>query len=138
MGDHWCHYMGLGLIAIFVLRRKKETTDVNAMTQQLSLADRIRPLVNNAIKKEATTGELADLEMMLVSLWRKRLKMDDQPASQAVIALRQHAQAGPLLLQLEQWLHSPHQNNEVDIEEMLKPYKDLPHDSFEVIEHQTI
>lgn len=128
------------LVLLYILfgnRRKKLVEQELDSVQKQSLADRIRPLVNDAIEKKASQGQLANLEMMLVSLWRKRLNMDEMPANKALIELRKNDQAAPLLLQLERWLHSPHHDEEIDVEEILKPYKEMPEDFVPEQELQT-
>jgi hypothetical protein len=40
--------------------------------------------------------------------------------------LRQHAEAGPLLQSLEDWLHRPEPAADVDIAALLVPYRDMP------------
>ena len=40
--------------------------------------------------------------------------------------------AGPLLGQLETWLHQPGSHDPVDVAELLRPYRDLPPDAVDI------
>ena len=45
---------------------------------------------------------------------------------QAFSLLREHDQAGPLIRQLEAWLHQRSPDRAVDVTAMLEPYQNLP------------
>ena len=42
-----------------------------------------------------------------------------------------HPEAGPLLQQLESWLHRPGPADRVDVAGLLKPYQDVPAEAVE-------
>ncbi len=117
----------IGLPLILFLGRKSRT-ERHSSSRSLTAADRLRPLVEEAMNGNLSDARLAQLERELVALWRKRLKLDEMKASDAIIVLRKHEQAGALLCQLEAWLHRPGGEQSVDVAEMLKPYQDLPAD----------
>ncbi len=77
---------------------------------------------------------LAELEMMLVAFWRKKLQLEDRDAAAVIPELRRHEEAGPLLSQLEVWLHRPATGDEVNVEELLNPYRSLPSDALESLD----
>lgn len=120
-----------GLFAILFAFRKKDDLGKEARTRQATLADRLRPVVEQAIEGELPGDRLAELEMMLVAFWRKRLKMEDQPAAEVIPQLRSHSAAGPLLRQLETWLHQPKSDAEIDLAALLEPYRNLPPDALD-------
>jgi hypothetical protein len=61
----------------------------------------------------------------LVAFWRKRLDLDSLPTNQAIQQIKQHPQAGPLLRQLEEWLHSPTPPPDLDLPRLLEPYRQI-------------
>jgi hypothetical protein len=46
--------------------------------------------------------------------------------AEAIAVMRKHPDAGPLLGQLEAWLHRPGPPDPVDVRALLRPYRDLP------------
>jgi len=125
-----------GLVAIIwwiCAEHAQKHRHATASQQPLSLADRLRPIVQDAIAGKTNEGQLAELERMLLAFWRKRLKLDDMDAADAIAALRKHQEAGVLLEQLEVWLHRPESSGEIDVAVLLDPYQDLPADAMEAV-----
>jgi len=120
--------LGLLTIAVtfFFPRSKKVET---AGPRRETLADRLRPLVEGAIAGKLGADEIAKLERALLNYWRKRLNLEHQEAGTAFAELRTHAEAGPLLTQLEGWLHRPGEREAVDVSTLLEPYRNLPAES---------
>ncbi len=115
----------LGLMAILLVGRKRMTAEEKA-AKRLSLADRMQPLVEEAMRGELSGPKQAELERMLLTYWRRKLDLNDTVASEAIVTLRNHETAGELLRQLEGWLHMPADRRQtVDVAELLKPYKDV-------------
>jgi hypothetical protein len=98
----------------------------------LSLADKLRPLVEGAMAGKLSPPELACLERTLLAYWRKRLHLEQTEPAEAIALLRSHAEAGPLLEQLEVWLHKAEPDREVNPALLLAPYHELPADALEV------
>ena len=115
------------LIPILLIGRKKKVEAAAPTERPLTLADRLRPLV-----EEATTGKLsadrqAELERLLLWHWRTKLNLADTDVAQAIITLRRHEQAGALLRALEGWLHRPPGSaHNIDVAAVLAPYRDIP------------
>lgn len=122
----------IGLIAIiyFGFVRRRRTVAV-VEQRPVTLADRLRPLIDGAIAGRLSQAELASLERSLLAFWRKRLKLEDTEPALAIERLRQHPESGPLLHQLELWLHRPGTSEKVDPVELLKPYQQWPANSLE-------
>jgi hypothetical protein len=124
---------GLGLVAIllsfFFPRRNKAAA---AGDRPLSLADRLRPLVEGAAAGRLSQEQLAGLERGLMAYWRKRLRLETTEPGEAMEKLRKHPEAGPLLAQLEDWLHRPRPSAAVDVAKLLEPYRHLPPDEVDV------
>lgn len=124
---------GVGLAALiasfFFPRRRVRRT---AVDRPVSLADRLRPLVEGATKGTLSRAELAGLERALLAYWRKRLGLESTEPGQAVEMLRRHAEAGPLLAHLEAWLHRPGPQAPVDVAALLAPYRNVPPDAVDL------
>jgi len=121
---------GVGLLAIlFVGRtwRRRSAPPPPAPT----LADRLRPLVEAVARGGADTGAKAELERLLVAFWRARLGLRDSKAADAIVAIKQHAEAGVLLRQVEAWLHMPTPPAQTDWQALLAPYRSVTAASFE-------
>jgi len=91
-----------------------------------SLAEQLRPLVEGAVRGDLSGSQLAGLERGLLAWWRKRLDLEKCDPSEALERLRRHPEAGPLLNQLESWLHKPGPAGGVDMQSLLEPYRKLP------------
>ena len=76
-------------------------------SRPVTLADRLRPLVDAAVAGKLEQGQHAELERLLIGYWRKRLGLEQARPAEAIAAMRQHPEAGPLLRRLEEWLHRP-------------------------------
>jgi hypothetical protein len=126
---------GIGLIAIvgsFIYPRRKK--GAIAADQVVSLADKLRPLVEGAIAGTLSRIELANLERSLLAYWRKRLNLEAAEPGVAIDTIRNHPDGGPLMNQLEIWLHRPktEQGAAIDVANLLAPYRDLPADEIEL------
>lgn len=121
----------LGLMAIVFVGRKRKIAAGADGSKPKSLSDRLRPLVEAGIDGKLEHSEQAELERMLLAYWRRRMKLEDLTAADAIVKLREHEDAGPLLRQLEIWLHSPHKQEDVDVAMLLSPYQNLPADALE-------
>ena len=92
----------------------------------MSLADRLRPLVEDAMHGKLDDGKQAELERMLLTYWRGKLDLNDATAAEAITKIRNHETAGELLRQLEGWLHMPaERRQQVDVGSLLEPYRNI-------------
>ncbi len=122
----------LGLAAILLARRGKHVASGEAAGRALTLADRLKPLLDKAVAGKLGAGEQAELERLLIGYWRRRLKLEDEPPAKLIALLRQHDEAGPLLRRLEDWLHRPAGTaGPVDVTALLKPYQAIAADEIE-------
>ena len=108
------------LLLLFWRRRRTQLTESAAA--QVSLADRLRPLVESARRGELPREQHAELERTLLAFWRERLGYEDLDAAEAIGKMRQHEEAGALLRALEDWLHRPQPAEDVDVNALLEPY----------------
>ncbi len=121
----------IGMVVILFARLKRPGDHQQESLQAPSLADRLQPMVEKAISGQLSKSQMAELEMMLVAFWRKRLCLEQTDVAKVAQELKQHEEAGPLLQQLEILLHRPASNDEVDIAQILKPYQNLPAEAME-------
>jgi hypothetical protein len=118
-----------GLIVILLVGRRKRVKASAQASRPATLADRLRPLVDAAMTGNLTAGQHAELERLLIGYWRRRLKLEHAAPAECMAALRDHAEAGPLLHRLEDWLHRPAGTAEpVDVAALLQPYRAIPAD----------
>lgn len=123
----------VGLIALLWAGRKRRHAALqSSATRAPTPAERLRGLVERAHSGSLSQAERAQLEMSLVAHWRRRLALQDQPASTVLPLLRAHAEAGPLLAALEEWLHAPPPRPAVDLNLLLAPYRDLQPDAMDL------
>lgn len=118
------------LVGSFFLPRRRRT--VATAEKPVSLAERLRPLVEGGVAGTLSRPELANLERALLAYWRKRLRLERAEPGEAVETLRAHPEAGPLLAQLEAWLHRPGPPETVDVPALLAPYRDLPPEAIDL------
>ncbi len=118
-----------GLAAIALAGRRRRIEADARTIRPATLADRLRPLVDAAMAGELDAGRRAELERLLIGYWRRRLELEHLPPARCMAVLRGHAEAGPLLRRLEDWLHRPAGSAEpVDVSAMLAPYQSIPAD----------
>ena len=112
----------LGLIFVGRSRKKKQVSKAEAM----SLADLLQDRLRAAAANEMDSGQYAELERVLFSMWRRRLGLEEMPAAEAIQTVRSDQNAGPLMRQLETWIHSPHRDPDLNLASLLKPYQNIP------------
>ena len=118
----------LVLLGLIFLGKKKPT--VAATTeQQLTLADLLQARIESALNNQMDQSQYAELERMLFGFWRKRLRLEAETPHEALIQIKNNTDAGPLMRQLETWMHSPHAQHDVDLANLLKPFRELPADT---------
>ena len=121
----------VGLAAILFVGRRRKRSEA-PVVPPVTLADRLRPLVEAAMAGRSEPERLAELERMLILYWSRRLGLAAARPVEALARLRGDPQAGPLLDQLEIWLHRPARASTIDVPSLLAPYRDLPADALEV------
>jgi len=105
-------------------RKPKPIEAPKVETKPLTLADRLRPFVVQAVEGKLSRDELAQLERMLLNYWREKLGLREESMIEAVQKLRQHPQGGQLLREMENWLHRPPGSAKVDVNALLAPYRE--------------
>lgn len=114
-----------GMVWVLWPRRRAVAATAAVVVPPMSLADRLRPLVTEAMAGRLAPERLAELERALVSYWRRRRSLEDLAPAVAIAQLRADPQASPLITQLEAWLHRPAGERQVDVNALLEPYRDI-------------
>lgn len=112
-------------IALFVpIVWRKRTRPIQSAPppREPTLAERMRPLVEQAAQGILSIDGQAQLERMLLTHWRQKLNLEGLGMVEAVTKLREHPDAGALLRALETWLHRPPGSATVDVNAVLEPY----------------
>lgn len=123
---------GLILLALIFGGRRKELIARSSDVEKRSLADLLQERLEAAFNNEVAPQQYAELERMLFSWWRTRLGYDSLTPDAALIKIKENAKAGPLMIQLERWMHRPQNDNQnVDLAKLLEPYRELPVDQWE-------
>lgn len=66
---------------------------------------RLEPLVTAAVNRPLSAEEKRQLELLLLHYWRERSGADALEMAVSIRELRQHPEAGPLVRNIEAWLH---------------------------------
>ena len=124
---------GIGLLAILFVGRKWAVKPPPPSPPP-TLADRLRPIVEEVATGNADNAKKAELERLLVAFWRARLDLGSARAVDAIMAIRKHDEAGALLRQVEAWLHAPEPPKLMDVAALLRPYRSVTAESFAPID----
>ena len=113
-----------GLGAILLWKKKKPAGEGAGGVTPPTLAERLRPLVEEAWKGQLSSDDRAKLERLVIGHWRERLPdIAALSPAEAMGKLRSDSQASPLILALERWLHAPASDaSSTDVEKLLAPY----------------
>ena len=120
----WCL-----ILAFLVFSGRKKIEQAEEPEHPMNLADLLENRLEAAIENRMDPAQYAELERMLFAFWQKRLGLENEPPDKAMALIKQDEGAGPLMKQLEVWLHSPESSQEVDLGSLLKPFRHLPVDT---------
>ena len=126
---------GLVLLGLIFIRKSK-TKEIPKIEKQVSLADLLFARLSQAQGNELSQDQYAELERMLFGFWCNRLHLNNVPMNEAMQNIKQHEVAGPLMMQLEQWMHSPRRDDQLDLSSLVKPYRDMPIEDTDSIRQQ--
>jgi hypothetical protein len=114
----------LGLAAIIFWGREKEH-HLSQRRRHMTVADRLRPLLEQAATGQLASVDRAALERVLLAFWRKKLRLETLPPAELIPRLRKHPEAAALMEQLETWLHAPPTEQPIDWQPLLAPYRTM-------------
>lgn len=116
---------------VYLVRRRSRNDEAIAPVisyRAPTLADQLRPLVEQALDGSLSTRDQGRLELLMYAYWQKELHIDGSPAY-AVSRVRRHARSCELLQTVERWLHAgPHRADvtEDHLMRLLAPYRRAP------------
>jgi hypothetical protein len=117
----------IGLAILWKGAKNRNTINKSEERQPLTLAERLKPLVQAACEGRIEPNRRAELESLLIAYWTDQLQFGDEIAPARILtSLKSHAEAGPLFLKLEEWLHMPPGERTASDDEialLLKPYE---------------
>lgn len=89
-----------------------------------TLHEKLHKLVSAASRGELNEDEQANLERLIIGHWKQEIpELEKMTPAKALIQLRDHPKASPLILKLEKWLHSPNKDiGQDEIEPLLTPF----------------
>ena len=120
----------LGLLALIFAGRKKADPVKQAQAER-TLAELLEERLAAAVENKMPKEKFAELERMLFGFWRRRLGLESESATDALRKIQEHKDAGPLMMQLEQWIHNPKADRQIDLAKLLTPFRNLPADTAE-------
>ena len=113
------------ILLVIIFYRKKQTADFIAENPPPTLHEKLQVLVAHASQGDLTDYEQANLERLIIGHWKEKLpEIGSLPPARALVELRNHPDASPLVLKLEEWLHAPNPNLSLEeILPLLAPYQ---------------
>ncbi|MFK7911350.1 MAG: hypothetical protein AB8F34_12225 [Akkermansiaceae bacterium] len=116
-----------GIIFFIILfYRKKNNIFTEESKPPPTLHEKLQSLVHAAAQGELDDAERSQLERLIIGHWKRRLpELENCNATEALVQLRAHPEASPLLLKLEHWLHAPNPSvKQQDVRPLLEPFRD--------------
>ncbi len=117
-------FIGWAAITLWLAMGRRRARTAAMVTEHVpTLAERLRPLVTQAVAGQLSPEGQAELERLLLGYWRSRLGVTDADPVTAMATLYEHPEAGAVLRLVEDWLHRQGGNRDVDIAAVLAPYQ---------------
>jgi hypothetical protein len=113
------------MLAGLILLGHKKKKQAAIRERPLTLADLLKPRIQQAINNELDPKQYAELERMLFAFWRKRLNLENMSSAEAIQLIRSDEKAGPLMNQIEQWLHNPDREEQLELASLLEPFQEM-------------
>lgn len=123
-------WLVLPLLILGILRWMRPPPPAPVVEVVLTIADKLRPYVDQALAGNLDSEGKAALERLLLAFWRDDLNLGSFRHAEALQAMRQHEVAGELIVTVERWLHSGKETatHTEEVEALLQPYKSMPAD----------
>jgi len=112
------------LLILFWKKRKPQIAEESSPPP--TLHEKLQVLVNSAARGELDDTDRSKLERLILGYWKQKLpEIENLSAAEALVALRKHTDASPLLLEIEQWLHAPNPSiDQQSVTTLLEPFRD--------------
>ena len=117
----WCL-----VLALLVFAGRQKAVATKKPEHKLTLADLLEERLEAVINNRMEPAQYAELERMLFAFWQKQLGLENETTDKAMALIKKNEEAGPLMNQLELWLHSPQSSRDVELGNLLKPFRHLP------------
>jgi hypothetical protein len=117
----------VGLVALIATRKKKTASGAESTADSpQGRLDAIRKLLQLASSGRGfSAADKAKLEGLIIGFWREHKQIQHLSAQLAFAQLREDADAGPLLKQLERWLYDRPPLNDADLASLLLPLQEM-------------
>jgi hypothetical protein len=106
--------------------KRREKLAAADTEKPVTLAQLLYPRLLAAQQSKLHPNQYAELERMLIAYWRRRLGLESESPQAALVKIHAHPESGPLMRQLERWMHNPQRNGDFDLRELLEPYQKIP------------
>jgi len=116
----------LTILLALIFGGRKPAAPERPESQPESLADLLKARLDAVQNNEMPATQYAELERMLFAFWRRRMDLESIDTADALRTIHQDPKAGPLMQQLEEWIHNPHSDKAVDLSELLSPLRSIP------------
>ncbi len=117
-----------GVVFLLILFwRKKKVQSEEFLQPPPTLHEKLGNLVRAAAHGDLSDSDRSQLERLILGHWKQKLpEIENLPASEALVTLRSHPEASPLLLKLEYWLHAPNPSiDQQSINNLLDSFRDV-------------
>ena len=108
----------LGLLAILFARRRPPA-ELTEEPHERTLAELLKPKLERARGGALPEDEFAELERLIVEHWRRQGDAPNRSYEAARAELHALPEAGPLLAELEDWLHRPDSDRDQTLAELV-------------------
>ncbi|MDG2015381.1 MAG: hypothetical protein P8J33_17880 [Pirellulaceae bacterium] len=123
-----------GLVFLFLLFGGRKKDEIPEETEpQESLADLLKTRLDAVQNDEMPKEQYAELERMLLAFWRRRLGLESADTAEALRTIHENPEAGPLMKQLEQWIHNPESDKHTNLSVLLEPLRSIPANEAETV-----
>lgn len=110
-----------GFFALVFVGRKRKVKSEPKASLPITPIDEIRPFLLAASRGELTKDQHGELERALIAYWTDRLSLNALSPVEVSAKLKDDAIAGPMLSEVERWLHAPEDDPSFDLASVLKP-----------------
>ena len=118
----WVFWLMILAVLVWMRRPRQTEAPPPPPPPTPTLVERLRPLVERAAQGTLDLEGKRRIDMLLLHYWRDALELDDRDIATSIGRPRLHPQAGPLLTQIERWLHSPQPVPLAEIQRVLEPF----------------
>lgn len=110
----------LGFLALLLIKKKRNQSSSEHVDD--SISERIYQILK-ASNNELSAEQKAELDRMLIGHWREQSpELEHRPVADSIAFLKSNKSSAPMLLSIEQWLHSGREISADEVKLTLAPY----------------